>query len=210
MIFSPRSPCLHSSDLSVCFLTPPLSSPTLKSFSAAAEHNRAWVTLTWARGTAEPCESSVLCTTCFFPCFRAQFSCVSLTNLSRISTIQSLPNSISCLQRDLQGCLPSIHPAFMLSATVFPCSNTWWLRSEFPQDFGHARAQELQTTGWRMAVHQQCWHTDKPDSTGKHASSRGQEVDCYHFRHFWGSRSPAHGLWVQSALCQPSLEPHVH
>lgn len=75
-----------------------------------------------------------------------------------------------------------------LTAMVFPGSNTWWLRSEFLQDFGHTRAQELQTTGFRMAV-QQCWHMDKLDSTGKHARSRGQEVDCYHFRYFCGSTS---------------------
>lgn len=181
MIFLPRSLCLHSSDLSVCFLTPPLSSPTLKLFSAAAKHNRVWVTLTRVRGTAEPSESSVLCTTCYFPCLRAQFSCVSLTNLSCTSKIQfhKLP---------AEGCPGLLAQHLCLTATVFPCSNTWWLHSEFLQDFGHTTAQESQTTGWRMAVHQQCWHMDKPDSTGKHASSRGQEVDCYHFRHFSVSR----------------------
>lgn len=72
-------------------------------------------------------------------------------------------------------------------ATVFPGSNTWWLHSEFLQDFEYTRTQELETTGWRIAVHQQCWNMDKPDSTGKHASSRGQEVDCFHFRYFSGS-----------------------
>lgn len=88
-----------------------------------------------------------------------------------------------------EGCPGLLAQHLSLTATAFPCSNTWWLHSEFLQDFGHTRAQESQTTSWRMAVHQQCWHRDKPDSTGKHASSRGQEVDCYHFRAFSSSGS---------------------
>lgn len=118
-----------------------------------------------------------------FRCLRAQFSCGSLTNLSCIRATERLPISSSCLQRDLQGCLPNTNlpiafPKHLcLMVTAFPRSNTWWLHSEFLQDFGHTRAQELQTTGWRMVMHQQCWHMDKPDSTGKHARTRGREVD---------------------------------
>lgn len=74
--------------------------------------------------------------------------------------------------------------------TAFPCSNVWWLHSEFLQDFGQTEAQEFQTTGWRMAVHQQYWPMDKPDSTRKHAPSRGQEGAHYHIRDFGGFGSP--------------------
>lgn len=123
-------------------------------------------------------------------CFRAGFSCGSLTNLSCIGAIQCLPISSSCLQRDLQGCLAQHKPSYSFFQAAFPCSDTWWLHSEFPQDFGHTRAQESQTTGWRMVVHQQYWHMDKPDSTGKHARSRGRGVDCSHIRGFCGFRSP--------------------
>lgn len=146
--------------------------------------------------------------------FRAQFSYGSLTNLSCIRAIQCLPISSSCLQRDLQGCLPNTnlpiafpeHLCMMM--TAFPCSNTWWLHSEFLQDFGHTRALELQTTGWRMVAYQRYRHTDKPDSTGKNARSRGREVDCYHIRDFCGFWSL--GQPTKCRHSQLSLEHRVH
>lgn len=60
-----------------------------------------------------------------------------------------------------------------------------------------------------MVVHQQYWHTDKPDSTGKRARSRGSRSGLLpHQRLVWVQESePDHKVSVQSALHQPSPEP---
>lgn len=151
----------------------------------------------------------MLCGTCYFPLFQSSvFLWQPLTNLSRISATECLPISSSCLQRDLQGCLPNTNlpiafpERLCLMVTAFPCSNARWLHSKFLQD---TRAQALQTTGWGTVVHQQHWQGDKPDSTGRHARSRGQEVDCYHIRDFCGFRSlsqPTKRRYSQLSLSQ--------
>lgn len=124
-------------------------------------------------------------------CLGSQFSC--LTNLSSLRATKHLPISSSCLQRDLQGRSPNTNlPAvafpehLCLMMAAFPWSNAWWLHSEFLQDFGHTRVQELQTTGRRLVVHQQCWHRDRPDSQGEARQEQGSRSGPLpHQRRLW-------------------------
>ena len=135
----------------------------------------------------------MLCSTCYFPLFKGSIFLWQSDQSLLYRSNRMLAHFLKLPAEGSPGLLGQHKPSYTISqafmVTVFPCSNTWWLHSEFLQDFGHTRARELQTTGWKMVVHQQYWHMDKPDSTGKHARSRGREVDCYHIRDFYGFRS---------------------
>lgn len=150
----------------------------------------------------------MLCSTCHFPCLRAPFSCVSLTNLSCTSAIQSLPNSTSCLQRDVQGCLPSIYASrqeFFTALTLGGCI----LNSCRTLDTAEHRNHKPQAGGWLCISSAGTWTSLIQQGSMPAAGVRKWPATTSDTSVGPGAWASSHSVGTVSSLAA-KLEPLVH